>query len=137
MNSTETLKKLASLSPKPSPSTENKSRKSRQRDPGIRDQGDMQAWFEKWAEKYCSEELEECETLYNGNIMYKLKGGCVFDRNHKEACIIIRTDGKICYHCFHDSCSDYHWRDFRELYDPEKDRRNTAWQGRKVVDNGQ
>ena len=135
MNNTEALRKLASLSPPTG--TGSKSSNNRKRDLGIRDQAEMQIWFEKWAEKYCHEEFEPCETRYNGDIMYRLTDGCVFDRSHKESAIIIKPDGKLCYHCFHDSCINFHWQDFRELYDPEQNRHNTAWQGRKVIDNAQ
>lgn len=133
MNNTDVLKKLANLSP---PSQKSNTSLKRKRIFELRSQSDMQEWFERWAATHCSEDFENSTTLYNGKIMYKLKDGCVFDRNHKDACILIRSDGKICYHCFHDSCSNYHWKDFRELYDPEKNRINTAWQGRKVVENG-
>lgn len=119
MNSTDKLRKLASLS-KPD---------DKQRTTSIKGQADMESWFEQWCQKYCNEPLEK-EVLYNGNIMYKLIDGCVFDRNHKDASVIIRRDGMICYNCFHDSCSNYHWNDFRDYFDPVSQRHNTAWQGR-------
>lgn len=89
-------------------------------------QGSMEEWFEKWVSKYCTESLER-EVLSNGNIMYKLVDGCVFDRNHKDASVIIRTDGTICYNCFHDSCSNRHWSDFRFSFEPCKPLNNNAW----------
>ena len=47
---------------------------------------------------------------------------CVFDSTHtdNDAAIIVRANGTICYHCFHDSCSDRTWSDVRELYMPKK-----------------
>lgn len=46
---------------------------------------------------------------------------CAFNpqHNHKDAAIIQTNDGKICYNCFHASCSGYHWREFRQLYEPD------------------
>lgn len=62
---------------------------------------------------------------------------CVFDPSHtgKDAAILVKPDGKICYHCFHDSCQDKSWRDVRLKYEPDaydKDRRGTLdieWDG--------
>lgn len=46
---------------------------------------------------------------------------CPFNPEHKgkDAAIIQTADGKICFHCFHNSCSDKKWRDFRVLYEPD------------------
>jgi hypothetical protein len=55
----------------------------------------------------------------------KLDGGvryiyveCPNDPNHKDAAIIIRPDGTIGFKCFHNSCSDWDWRKYREHYEP-------------------
>lgn len=46
---------------------------------------------------------------------------CLFDESHqgKDAAIIQTSDGKICYNCFHASCSENHWREVRLLYEPD------------------
>jgi len=46
---------------------------------------------------------------------------CPFNEahNHKDACIIQTRDGKICFNCFHNSCADKHWREFRTFFEPE------------------
>jgi len=42
---------------------------------------------------------------------------CLFDKSHtgKDAAIIQHDDGRLGYHCFHDSCSDKHWKDARRI----------------------
>ena len=127
MNSTEKLKRLASLSNTGWTDEDRKKVERKYKDSMISGQADMETWFENWCLAYCSEAFDR-EVLYDGNIMYKLTDGCIFDRNHKDASVIIRTDGKICYHCFHDSCSNNHWSEFREYFDPAYKRHNTAWQ---------
>lgn len=46
---------------------------------------------------------------------------CPFNpqHNHKDAALIQSADGRIGYHCFHASCADKHWREFRLFYEPE------------------
>ncbi|MFH1472455.1 MAG: hypothetical protein ABIF85_06145 [Nanoarchaeota archaeon] len=51
---------------------------------------------------------------------------CVFNPDHtgsKEACIVQtmsgQNTGKIGYKCHHESCKDKHWRDVRNLFEPD------------------
>lgn len=46
---------------------------------------------------------------------------CLFDETHKgkDAAIIQKADGTLCYHCFHASCADKHWKDVRLMYEPD------------------
>lgn len=46
---------------------------------------------------------------------------CPFNpqHNHKDAAIVQTTDGKICFNCFHSSCADKKWREFRQFYEPD------------------
>lgn len=46
---------------------------------------------------------------------------CVFNPEHKgkDAMIFQYNDGSIAYKCFHDSCSQYTWRDVRLLFEPD------------------
>ena len=46
---------------------------------------------------------------------------CPFDSSHtgKDAAIVQTSGGKICFNCFHNSCSDKHWRELRLLYEPD------------------
>ncbi len=54
---------------------------------------------------------------------------CPFDSNHtgKDAILIkdINT-GRISFKCFHDSCKDKHWKNFRMLYEAEAYDQNKA-----------
>ena len=43
---------------------------------------------------------------------------CPFDENHKDAAILHLDNGAIAYHCFHNSCTHYGWREFRLHFDP-------------------
>lgn len=56
---------------------------------------------------------------HNGGTMYVLEH-CLFDESHKgkDAAIFQTSDGKICYNCFHNSCSKKHWKDVRLMYEP-------------------
>lgn len=56
---------------------------------------------------------------YEGGTRYTL-AECVFDPTHKapDAAVIVRSDGKFGYKCFHASCSGYGWKDFRQKLDP-------------------
>ena len=60
------------------------------------------------------------EVSWNGGTKYVLDH-CVFDPAHKnkDAAIIQTADGKICYTCFHASCSDKHWKEVRLLFEPD------------------
>jgi hypothetical protein len=55
---------------------------------------------------------------YEGGRIFRLLA-CLFNGEHqaKDAAIIERADGSICYHCFHSSCSGRTWRDVLELYE--------------------
>lgn len=46
---------------------------------------------------------------------------CPFDSSHtgKDAAIVQTADGKICFNCFHNSCSDKHWHELRLKYEPD------------------
>lgn len=69
--------------------------------------------------------------LSKHNITYKefpVAGGrkfildhCAFNPEHKgkDAAIFQRDNGALSYVCLHNSCSHYHWRDFRLLYEPD------------------
>jgi len=53
----------------------------------------------------------------NGDVTkYILLDGCLFNESHegKDAAIIVRANGAMGYHCFHDGCSGKHWADARK-----------------------
>lgn len=82
---------------------------------------DLQAWIDEHG-------IQVSEKIpWNGGTKWILDH-CAFNpqHNHKDASIIQTSDGKICYNCFHNSCSGYHWKEFRQLYEPD------AYDGKKV-----
>jgi KaiC/GvpD/RAD55 family RecA-like ATPase len=98
------LRKLASLKPVPeTPSYKNDYGKAR---------FDVEAFFEKHNISVHSREE------YKGGVRYILDE-CPWDSSHKDAAVIQRSDGILCYHCFHNSCSQYGWKDFRQFYEPD------------------
>lgn len=102
-------------------------------------------YFEKVAELYPEEEtrpnvsnnysserfdLATFISKYNINIdkVQKVAGGtkyllkeCPWDSNHKspDSMLFQRDDGGVSFFCYHNSCQDKHWRDFRKLYEPD------------------
>lgn len=46
---------------------------------------------------------------------------CPFDPSHNrgEVAVYQFNDGKLGFHCFHESCKAKHWRDVRLLYEPD------------------
>ena len=57
-------------------------------------------------------------TISSG-IKYSL-AECPFDPSHKngDAAVFAYGNGSFGFHCFHNSCSGYHWHEFREKLDP-------------------
>lgn len=103
------------------------------------------AYFEKVAELYPEEEsrpnasnnysserfdLATFISKYNINIdkVQKVAGGtkyllkeCPWNSNHKspDSMLFQRDDGAVSFFCYHSSCQDKHWADFRKLYEPD------------------
>lgn len=46
---------------------------------------------------------------------------CIFNESHtgKDAVIFQRDTGEIAYHCFHQSCAQYSWKDVRLKFEPD------------------
>ena len=64
-------------------------------------------------------QIRKVETVADGK-KYILDH-CLFNEQHKgkDAVIFQRTSGAIAYHCFHQSCSQYTWRDVRTMFEPD------------------
>ena len=60
-------------------------------------------------------------TVANG-VRRMILDECPFDSNHKRDAMIGVADNKPFFTCFHSSCSDKHWREFRLLYEPNFER---------------
>lgn len=59
------------------------------------------------------------ERVFSGGVKYVLEE-CVFNSEHKspDAAVFELSDGRLGYKCFHNSCSAFHWKDFRERLEP-------------------
>lgn len=77
-----------------------------------RERFDVEAFFER--HDIAVKSREE----YKGGIRYILET-CPWDSSHADAAVIQRNDGTLCYHCFHNSCSQYGWKEFRQFYEPD------------------
>jgi archaellum biogenesis ATPase FlaH len=57
---------------------------------------------------------------FGGGTKYVLER-CPFDANHTapDAALFRMDSGAIGFRCLHNSCSNYHWRDFRLFYEPD------------------
>ena len=54
---------------------------------------------------------EDCFDVDDENQIYVVADG-MGGHNHGEVAVFENDDGSTAYHCFHDSCQQYHWRDF-------------------------
>ena len=74
--------------------------------------------LESWLDEHYIEITQK--TSFKGGGTKFILAECPFDSNHKgkDACIIQLPSGAICFHCFHQSCSQYTWKDFREHFEP-------------------
>ena len=44
---------------------------------------------------------------------------CPFNSDHKDAAVFKLANGAIGFSCFHNSCQQYNWQDFRRHYEPD------------------
>ncbi len=85
----------------------------------------------EYQRKYSGKEFDVRDFIAKHGISVKSEGNfaygtkfvldeCVFDPSHKspDSAILVRNDGVLCYHCFHDSCADKSWKDVRRLFEP-------------------
>lgn len=61
------------------------------------------------------------ETVIAGGVTKYILQCCPFNADHKnkDAAVFELADGSYGFKCFHNSCSDKHWREFREFYEPD------------------
>lgn len=71
---------------------------------------------------------------WGGGTKWVLKE-CPFNPEHKgkDAAIIQTSDGKICFHCFHNSCADHHWRELRLKFEPDAYDQKAQYDDKPVV----
>jgi hypothetical protein len=51
---------------------------------------------------------------------------CPFNPDHKDSAIFQGGDGKLGFHCFHNSCSGKTWKDVREFFEGPRQKRKQA-----------
>jgi hypothetical protein len=66
--------------------------------------------------------VAERSTEANGTIKWRLER-CVFNPDHEtpDAAVFQSPDGKLGHKCFHTSCVDKHWKEFRRHFEPDYD----------------
>lgn len=71
---------------------------------------------------------------WGGGTKWVLKE-CPFNSEHKgkDAAIIQTADGKICFHCFHNSCADNHWKELRLKFEPDAYDQKAQYDDKPVV----
>lgn len=74
--------------------------------------------LEAWLAKYNIPVKER--TSWSGGKKWILEC-CPFNPSHdkKDAAIIQGANGALGFHCFHNSCASYGWKEFRQLYEPD------------------
>lgn len=74
--------------------------------------------LEAFIEKYNIKIAKKQEVA--GGTKYLLET-CPWNQNHRspDSMLFQRDDGAVCFFCYHNSCSDKHWADFRRLYEPD------------------
>ena len=86
---------------------------------------DLDSWLDKYHIGY--------EKVNSGDYTKYVLNECPFDSNHKgkDACLFKSSSGAIGFHCFHNSCSEHTWHDFRLHYEPDAyDKKNQEWENR-------
>jgi hypothetical protein len=65
-----------------------------------------------------------------GTIKWRLKQ-CPFNPDHEtpDAAVFQSPDGKLGFKCFHNSCQDKHWKDFRRHFEPARIEGEPTWKG--------
>jgi hypothetical protein len=78
-------------------------------------------------------EVAERTSERDGTIKWKLKH-CPFNHDHVdgEAAVFQSPVGCLGFHCFHNGCTDKHWNDFRQHFEPEKIAATKRSQSKKV-----
>ena len=87
---------------------------------------DLDDWMNKHGVNYRKENIP-------GKVKYVLDH-CPFNSNHKgkDACVFKTSNGVIFFKCFHNSCADKHWQDFRLLYEPDAYEKRRAYEEKRT-----
>lgn len=75
-------------------------------------QFDLDTWIQQHGIKI------KKESQYQGGTKYTLEE-CPFNPEHKESAIFKLQNGAIGFSCFHSSCQQYGWKEFRQHFEPD------------------
>lgn len=81
------------------------------------------AWDQDRMQQFVDQHLGPCEpgaaTPYDGGWKWVLKV-CPFNPEHTNgsAVVVLRANGVCGFRCLHNGCTDLHWRDLREKFEP-------------------
>lgn len=89
-------------------------------------------YLDEFIEKYSINAISDITK--NGVRRIKLDC-CPFNSSHQHDSMIGVADNKPFFYCFHNSCSNNHWREFRLLYEPnfekEREQRKAEYEAKK------
>lgn len=87
---------------------------------------DVEAWMQKHNIGYKAQSV-------SGGMKYILDH-CPFNENHKgkDAVVFKRDNGALAFCCLHNSCSDKHWKDFRQLFEPNAYEKEYQFQEKRM-----
>ncbi len=62
---------------------------------------------------------------------------CIFDSSHKlnESAILIQSNGRICYQCYHNSCKGKTWQDVKSLLQLPEKKHSFSQQQKEMSEN--
>lgn len=75
--------------------------------------------LDRWLDEHGVRIRERVQTA--DGTRYVLEDGCPFNAEHRgrDAVLFRHHGGEIGFKCFHNSCANNHWREFRQLYEPD------------------
>lgn len=78
-------------------------------------------WVKAFCERHNLAIAEEKTEEKSNRVVLRLVE-CPFNSDHKspDSAITIDTNGKIGFHCFHNSCQSYSWQDVRNTFEPNR-----------------
>jgi len=83
---------------------------------GVRTRGafDLQTWLTE-------HNVPVRDKVVSGGTVKYILDCCPFNSDHrsKDAAVFEQADGSVGFKCFHASCADKHWREFRLHYEPD------------------
>jgi hypothetical protein len=84
-------------------------------------QSESLAWVKAFCQRHNLAIAEEKTEEKSNRAVLRL-AECPFNSDHKspDSAITVDTNGKIGFHCFHNSCQGYSWQDVRNKFEPNR-----------------